>query len=451
MESLGSGTTNSEPIPTNIQEKAEVYEDEINLIDYFVVIRKHKFLVLLGSVLPALIVGLILFFSPRDYKIIYTYDVKDQSTYDVRDRSIYDVRDRSIYDARDRNIYDPRDQSIYDVKDQSIYDVSNWNLDEKNYNVLLNRFYSAGNIDKIINKLRENGLDKYANRIQTAEPKDFVEFTVLPPYMDLSKVTVTDPATLENIRQLKALLLNMAIIARPKNDISKISLVIRDNLENVIPVYMVEEQLGTATRRLRAEIANIEENSFDLKLALKTKKAIVGKLKKIDPGTSDKKESSIALQFDISGKTEFLPVEYQIQATESETVQLEEQIAANEERCKYHKDLLTLNEDLFAELRSKAPFYYTIQQFYSFLTDLAKNYEDRALENGALKDYLNSYIKRIKNRISVSAPVTQKPKVHAVSKGTVQKTAIAFVVLLMVTTFAAFLLEGVQKNRAQTT
>ena len=167
-------------------------------------------------------------------------------------------------------------------------------------------------------------------------------------------------------------------------------------------------------------------------------------MKNIKAGTLDKSESNVALQFDISGKTEYLPVEYQIQATESKTIQLEEQVAANEEKYKHYKDLLTLNEKLSGELRNKTPSYYTIQQFHSFLTDSAKNYEDRAL-----KDYLNSYIKRIKNRISVSAPISGNPKVYAISKGTVKKTAIAFVVLLMVTTFAAFLLEGIGKSRAQ--
>ena len=441
MESLGSGTTNSEPVPTDAQENAEIYEDEINLADYFRVLWKRKGLILLGSVLPALIVGLILFFLPRNYKVTYVYDVKDLRTYDER---TYDVGDQRTYDVKGQSGYNVRDGSMYDVKGRVGYDVSNWNLNEKNYNVLLDRFYSAGNINKIVNKLRENGLDRYAKRIETAELKDFVEFTVLPPYMDLSKVKVTDPATLEKIRQLKALLLNMSIIARPKNDISKISLVIRDNLENAIPVYFAEEQLNATIRGYKARMADIEESRFNLKLGLKINKSILAKLKNIKAGTIDKSESNVALQFDISGKTEYLPAEYQIQATESATIQLEEQIAANEERYKYYKDLLTLNEKLSGELRNKTTSYYTIQQFYSFLTDLAKNYEDRAL-----KDYLNSYIKRIKNRISVSAPVTKKPKVHAVSKGTVKKTAIVFIVLLMLTTFVAFLSEGIQKSRAQ--
>jgi len=78
------------------------------------------------------------------------------------------------------------------------------------------------------------------------------------------------------------------------------------------------------------------------------------------------------------------------------------------------------------------------------LIDLIDSYENREL-----KDYLNSYIKKIENRISISAPVTGKPSISAVAKGTVKKSAIVFVIALMLSVFAAFLIEGIQKSRAQ--
>ena len=440
MSSSENEGSNRQTPGSVVQEEANFYEDEINLMDYFIILWRRKYFILLGSVLPALIVGLIFYFGPRNYKVTYVYDVRGRSTYDVRGRSTYDVRDRSIYDVRDR--------SIYDVRDQSIYDVSNWSLNEKNYRMFLNKFFSKENIDKIVNRLRENGLHRYAKQMTKASTteglKKFVDFEVSPPYMDLSKIKVIDPAKLEQIRQLSAQLLNMTVVGRPKNDIPKISLVIRDNLENVISVYTVEQQLTAAARRLRASVANIEENSFELQLALKTDKAVLAKLKNIKTPTSDGGVSNIALQFDISGKTEYLPVEYQIQATESKITQVEGEIAANEERYGYYKNLLALNEKLLAELKNKTSSYYTIQQFHSFLTALVNSYESKELKN-----YLNSYIKRIENRISTSAPVTGKPSVSAVARGTAKKSGIVFAVSLMISIFAAFLLEGIQKSQAQ--
>jgi hypothetical protein len=298
MTDSQNNPTGKQTDPTNVQEEAH-FEDEINFIEYFKVLWKHKSLILLGSVLPALIVGLILFFSPRNYEVTYVYDVKERSVYDMRGQSGYDMRNRS-------------------------YDVSNWNLDEKNYNVLLDRFYSEDNLNKITNKLCENGLNRYAKLINGGGGylKEFVYFDIWPPYTDISKAEITESSQLEHIRQLNAQLLNVTIVARPRNDISKISPVIRDNLENVIPVYVVEEHLNADIMGFKARIADIDENRFGLELILKTNESILAKLKNIQTPVSDRSASNIALQFDISGKTEYLPVKYQIQAAESKTAQL---------------------------------------------------------------------------------------------------------------------------------
>jgi len=101
-----------------------------------------------------------------------------------------------------------------DVNNQGGHDMASWNPDEKNYNMFLDQFYSEENIDKIVNKLRENGLDKYAQLINRAKGKKdlekFIDFEVLPPYADLSKLQITQQVTniaqLKEIRQLKALL-----------------------------------------------------------------------------------------------------------------------------------------------------------------------------------------------------------------------------------------------------
>ena len=440
MRSSENDGPNKRGAGSDVHEEANVYEDEINLIDYFRVLWKRKYFILLGSVLPALIVGLIFFSWPRKYKVTYVYDVSDRSHYDVSDRSHYDVSDRSRYDVSDR--------SHYDVSDRSCYDVSNWNLNEKNYNVLLGKFYGEKNLNKIVNKLRESDLDGYAELITRVggeeDLKKFVDFGVLPSYVDLSRVKVTDPAKLEQIRQLKAQLLKLTITGKPKNDILKISLVIRDNLENVIPVYFAGEQLNTGIQQCRAKMADIEENRFNLRLALKTNKAILIKLKNIKADALDKAEGRITLQFDVGSRTEYLPVEYQIQATESKIIQFEEQIVANEKKYSYCDDLLALNEELFAKLNSKAPSYYTIQQFHAFLTDLAGSYKSEELE-----DYLSSYIKRIENRISASLPVTEEPRLSAISKGTAKKSAIVFAIALMISVFAAFLSEALQGSQVR--
>jgi hypothetical protein len=415
MPDSQNDNSSNQPVPENVLKETIIYEDEINLIDYFLVLWKHKFLILLGSVLPTLVVGLMFFFSPRSYEITYIYDVGDRSVYDIKDQVISS-------------------------------DISNWSLDEKNYELLLDRFYSAENVDKIMNKLRESGLNKQASQISNAGDNltKTLKFNVLPPYPDLSKTKAkaTGSTELERNGQLKAQLLKLTITGKPKSDFLKASLVIRDNFENVIPVYLITDQLNIAKRQCNTDIASIEANRFDHELELKTSRAILAKMKNAGNSTSEENLGNILLQLDISDKTEYLPVEYQSQALESKIIKLEEQSKADGDKVSYCKELLILYEKLLVEIKSKATSYYTIQQFHSFLMSMIDDYKDKKP-----KDYLNSYIKKIENRISISAPVTEQPKVYFVAKGTKKKSAVVFAASLTISVLASLLIEGLKKAR----
>ena len=427
MTGSENGGSNKQATGNNVQEEANIYEDDINLIDYFFVLWKHKWLILLGSVLPALIVELIFFFTPRSYEITYVYDVRNDIRNDVRD----DVRD----DVRN------------DIRDDVRNDVSGWNLNEKNYNVFVIRFYSEENLNKIANKLRENGLNEYAGSVVAAGSnpnglRGLLKFEPVPSYIDLSKANITDTRQLEQIRKLTAQLLRMTIVGGAKEKLLNISSVIRDNLEKVIPVYMIQKQLSDDIRTYKMRMADIESNKFGLELTLKTNRNVLEKFQKMKGGYPDRVEGEVVLQFDVGSKSEYLPLKYQMQAVESQLIQLEKQIAVNEAKYKYYENLLALNQKLFAELKNNVSSYYTIQQFHSYLTELVASYETKEL-----KDYLASYIKRIENRISISTPVSENPKMYSIAKGTVKKSGLVFVVALMISIFVSFLLEGLKKAR----
>jgi len=76
MTNTENSNANEQSVGNETPEDAHVYEDEINLMDYFLVLWKHKWLILVCSVLPALVVGLCIYLSPRSYKVTYTYDVR---------------------------------------------------------------------------------------------------------------------------------------------------------------------------------------------------------------------------------------------------------------------------------------------------------------------------------------------------------------------------------------
>ncbi|MHC4474692.1 MAG: hypothetical protein ACYTEL_03545 [Planctomycetota bacterium] len=422
MGRLQGEVPKNRPVGTSSQQSFQS-EEEIDLTVYLRVLWKRKLLVLLGSVLPPLAVGLILLVLPKEFEVTYVYDV-DQPAFDVEERDVDEAGGRDAYPTLA------------------------WNLDKKHLNMLLDKFYSNENVAKIIDKLAEKGLSRYAElvgRVQAREGlQELVAFDVFPPYPDMSKVKAVDLALLEQLRRFQAQLLKMTVRAGNSGEIHSIASVIKDNFERVVPVYAAAGVINDTVKLCKSRMADIEENRFNLGLELRTTSSILEKLRKVQSATPSGTEGGVVLQFDVGDKQEYLPLGYQIQAAESKSVALEEEIKAGDEKYDYLKDVLMLNEKFSAELTSGASSHYTIHDFYSFLTDLAGNYEDKEL-----KDYLSSYIKRLENRISASKSVIERPKVNAISKQIVKKSVVVLAICFVISIFAAFLSASFQRSNAR--
>jgi len=391
---------------TRINQQANIREDEIDLLDYFKVLCKRKRLILIGTVVPTVIVGLAVMLSPRRFKASYTYNVEN------------------------------RTNSV----------VSNWSLDEKNYRLLLVRFYSDENAAGIAAKLRERGLKQQADAVDSGTKTlvRAVEFEVFPPYIKPSRATIDNAEKLDSIYQSKAQLLSVTIaVATPKN-IAPFTAAIRDNFENVMPLYDIQDHLENTVIQLRAENAGLEKNRFDTALAVKNNRSVLSRLKNLKTELPQRPAENVVLQLDIGEKPEYLPMEYQVQAVELKITGLEGELEADAEKHNFNMELLALNKKLLDHVKKQMSSYYTIQEFHSFLVNLADSYN-----RDDLKSYLNSYATTIDSRIMASAPVTERPEVHPVARDTVKKVAVVFAILLMISIFAAFLLEGIQKSQAQ--
>jgi len=365
MASSQKKIPNSQPIPKNVQKEVNTYEDEINLIDFLRVLWKRKYFIVLGSFLPALLVGLILYFSPRDYTVTYTYDTE---------------------------------------------------LDENYRKILLDRFYSEENLDKLTAKLRENGFDKYSQEMSKANIQ-----------LDVSDT-----------------LLTITVVGISQKDMQRISSIVRDNFENVLPIYSVKKELSNTIAELKSKMADIEENRHSLELDLERNRSILAKLRNLTPEEPNKIPEGIILHFEnVSENSKYLPLASQIQAMETNIIIIEETIKADQEKYNYYRDLLSLNEKLFDEIKNKTSSYYDIREYHSFLTAILGDYEGKELMY-----YLNAYIKRIEKAMFVNTPIVEKPRIYPVPKGSLKKTGVVFVALLMIATFLAFLLEADQKSKA---
>lgn len=396
MASSKNEIPKNQSVPKSIMGKVDTFEDEIDLIDYFKVLWKWKYFIFLFAALPTLIFFSIFNYSPKDYTITYLYD--------------------SWLDKEPSKLLSSEFESIKDLYQLSVQSAEN--LLEKNRRILLDRFYSEENLDKLAARLRENSFDKYAQGISKTQ----------------IQLEITN------------LLLTLTIIGSPEQDMQRISSIVRDDFEKVIPIYAVREELSNVIAGFKAQMADIKDNSFSLELELERKRAILKKMKNLQPSDPNKIPGGIILQIDnISQNSEYLPLAYQIQAIDANIITIEENINANQKKYNYYKNLISLNDKLFEEIKTKTSSYYTIQEFHSFLTNMMGDYTEKELA-----DYLNAYTKRIENMISINTPVIEKPSVYPVAKSAVKKSAVSFAALLMIASFIAFLLEAVQQRQAPT-
>jgi len=403
MADSQGGGTNEKSVAAEIKEEANLYEDEINLMDYFLVPWKHKWFIFLASVLPALVVGLSMFLGPRDSKISYIY---------------------------------------------------NMGLGEKDFKILEDKFYSTENLEKLVEELQANGLNDYAKKIAGTETagglRGLVSFEVSPLYFKtIEPSKAKDLDEFERFQQARGTLslLIMHVTAQSKEHIQKIALVCRNNFEQVIPLYSEKDALNGKIVDLKEGMAGIEEARYMLNLQLERRKSTLEKLKNSGSKGLDKLPSDITLQFsNVGGNSAFLPLVYQIQAAETQIINLEEQIRANKEEYDYYTGLLKLNGKLFSHVEKSMASHYTLRQFHAFLTNTLDKYKEGEQQ---LQDYLKAYIKRIENQIASIIPLVEKPKVYPVAKGTAKKSATVFVIALMISGFVAFLREGLEKNKTK--
>ena len=374
----------------------DAYEDEIDLMNCFLVLWKRKWFILFASVLPALIIGLVVFLLPKDCTLTFTYKLE---------------------------------------------------LGKKDIRMLEDAFYSEENIEKLIGKLQAAGAEDYVRKLAGKDLRKVAAFEVLPSFLPATSESIKSFEEAQQFKQIKGSLLLVHITLDSGENMSRAALIFRENIENIIPLYSEKEYLNQNVMGFKDKMAAIEEARYALNLGLERKKSTLDKLKKLSSDGLDKLPSdNIVLQFsDIKDSGVYLPLPYQRQAVETQIINIEEQVRANNEMYGYYADLLKLNEKLFSFANKAIASDSTLGQFHSSLTDTQAEYKD----NAKTADYLSAYIKRVENKVTINMPITEKPQICPIAKGTVKKTGIVFVIAFMLSVFTAFLREGLQKRKVR--
>ena len=404
MESKQNGASSIQPTSPNIHRDASIYENEVYLIDYFKVFWKWKYLILFGAILPALVVGIILFFSPKNYKITY----------------------------------------IYNVRDDKEADVSNWNLNKNNYEVLLDRFYSDENVARLSTKLQKYVPNQHVGQSKQRSIrgalKRLVTFQTEPSFANIARMSRRNVSKFEQLRALKASLLRMTIKSTSEKDIVPMSLVIKGNFERTIPLYKVKDNIYVVLKNHKNKLLELKSKRTRLNLALENERSMVDKLRNFKAKTVNHKESDIALQFNIGSKVEYLPLNYQMQGIEIKMIRMEEEIRKISNECDYYRKLIALSEKLLNQIESDWSHDYTVQEFQNFLHSLVTECKDSRIRN-----YLDAYINNIENRMAATVAI-RSTDVLVIPQAAARKVATVFVIALTITIFAAFIAEGARRR-----
>jgi hypothetical protein len=312
-------------------------------------------------------------------------------------------------------------------------------LSESQHSVLLRRFYSQENLDKIIRRLREQGLADYAGRLDKARVRQsfdkLIRFEVSPMYP--KRLQTTDPTTSAQISAFQARLLSVKVIGDSEEQVLKAGAIMTDNVESILPIYDIRNGLKESIQRYQTLAAQVEDDRFTLTVNLQMEQAKLQKLKGVDGAATQTPQDNIVLQFtDVKNSSEFLPLSNQVLAVQSRIIDLQETLASDTEKYGFYLKVLDLNNRLLKRIEESLLTDYTVQQFLIFLGE-----ELLTCKEDSVADYLKSYIRKTENLIQVNTRAGEKPVVYPVSKGTARNSALVFVLFLMIGTFSAVLSE----------
>ncbi len=363
---------------------------------YIRILWKRRWLVGLGSVLPALVLAGAVHFQTRTYKVSFVYERL---------------------------------------------------LTENEYNVLLRRFYSSENLGKIAGVLRQKGLADYASQFDKAQAEEVLQqlvgFKVFPAYP--KRLQTTDPLVSERIGAFQARLLYVDIAGDSRPNTEVISDVITANIENVLPIYDVRTDLKDAIRQAQMQVMDIEDRRFTMSVDLQQEQAKLTAMKKIEDDSAAAggslnavgPQSGIVLQVtNDPNNRELLPWSYQMRSIQAKIIDLQQGLAAGQQRYEYYVRIADLNTRLLDKVEQSLLKSYTIQEFVGFLRQELDQYKD-----GGVTDYLRSCIRKTQNRILINTRAGEKPIIYPVGKGTINSGVVAFIVSLMMTSFVAVALE----------
>ncbi len=325
------------------------------------------------------------------------------------------------------------------------YQYANERLRPKEFRNLTARFYSAPNLQWFGHRLQERQMPDLAlamihASVDKSGSRGPVRLEVWPKTGEVeSGRSSTDE--IQKMVQSSSELLLVQVSADSKEKVAALGEIVRENMENVLVLHDIINALLQAVSETRSRMAEVEENRFTRDLALSRQKSTLERLKQLEQlPTVD--GGAIALQFSLVGQTEFLPLSFHISSTEKNIVELEEQARWDAQTYEYHRNLLGVQNDLLGAATSVLQSSRSPEEFVRYVSQEAQDQP-----TAEIRDYLAAYMKRLENRVSTRAPVTELPSVRRTTAGRLRTMGVIMSACLIAFIGAAFVAEAVGQGR----
>ena len=321
---------------------------------------------------------------------------------------------------------------------------------------LLGRFYSGENMQRLVDNMQAAGLSEIPEELADAESvadlREIIDVEVMPDYIDFAnrknlKLSLQRSwaENIEKIEQLTAQLVAIRIEGSPKRELVESVHWIRRNLELELPLYDLMDGTRKRITKLNRELAAIEEARDSNRLALTRSLEILAGLEVHGAKAGNegvRPEVQLSLK-DIENESPYLPLSLQIQSYQSEVTRLEAFMADGERQHAFKTRLRDLFGRFYEELSTHIDKSdYSLDNYRDFLAGQAVS-----LTSEEERNLLAAHARLVENMALERTPLTSGEQVQPMARGTITKTALLFTGLLIVGIFLCCLQDYSRNSR----
>ncbi len=360
---------------------------EIDLTPYARAVWARKWLILLAALIPAGLVGGTLFLMPAEQIVSYSYTFP-------------------------------------------------WTVTD--FRLCQSHLHSTGSLKQLAGVLEEAQHQELASkldRVQSSNQVDrIVTLDAFPP-----------PTAAANPDNARVNLVTLSVTVTTRADPVDIADTVRSYFETMFPLWRVRYLYKEQHRQLLDQAIEAQTRRVQTERRIESAKTHLQALKQIaaeSPTTRPTGDDLLAAVV-IAGRKDYLPIEYQIEANQTEVASLHRELAQTDLEIGYARKTIKLLEQVDQYIQRQILQNQTIQNLHTYLVELTQNHQNDPELAGMLS--------RMQSHVELNMPSRWRsqtePSVDRLPKGTASAAAATFAVVLAAAVVLVLVRESTSPHR----